>query len=47
MFAGVLSELEFNMGFFTFHRQTNFTLRKRGFIRVMKGNDLYEGKSNT
>jgi hypothetical protein len=34
--VGILSEMEFNMGFFTFHRQMKFNLRKRGFIRVMK-----------
>ena len=44
---GILSEMEFNIGFFTFHREMDFNLRKRDFIKVMKGNDFYEGNSNT
>ena len=40
-------EWEFNMGLFTFHMQMKFNLRKRVFIRVMKGNEFYDGNSNT
>ena len=44
---GILNEMEFNMGLFTFHSQVDFNLRKRGFIMVMNGNEFYEGNSNT
>lgn len=44
---GVLSKIEFNMGVFTFLRKMKFNLWKRGFIRVVKGGDFYEGDSNT
>ena len=47
IFVGILNEMEFNMGLFTFHRKMEFNLRKRGFIRVMNGNDFYEGNYNT
>ena len=35
------------MVFLTFHRLMEFNLRKKSFIREMKGVDFYEGNSNT
>lgn len=37
----------FNMVFHTFHRLMDFNLRKKSFIREMKGGDFYEGDSHT
>lgn len=34
-------------GCFTFPRKMKFNLKKRGFIKVMKGDDFYERDSNT